>query len=238
MDKILVADDNKEITNLIEELLKSEGYEVVKAYSGTEAMERFAEDLSLVILDVMMPGIDGCEVCRNIRMMSRVPILYLSAKGTDIDKVIGLSAGGDDYMVKPFSSIELIARVKALIRRYTYFKEQDNKRDTGNDKDKEDKKKIHIDTLTIDQDAHLVTKCSQEVSLTRTEYDILILLATNRGRVFSTEEIFKSVWKEKYYEGNNTVMVHLARLREKIEDNPRNAKIIKNVWGVGYKIEA
>lgn len=237
MEKILVADDNKEITNLIEELLIAEGYEVIKAYSGTEALEQFSEECSLVILDVMMPGKDGCEVCRDIRTRSKVPVLYLSAKGTDIDKVIGLSAGGDDYMVKPFSSIELIARVKALIRRYRYLREQDNGELVNQEKEK-DSNKLQIDTLTIDQEAHVVMKCSQELNLTRTEYDILVLLATNRGKVFSTEDIFRNVWKEKYYEGNNTVMVHLARLREKIEDNPRNAKIIKNVWGVGYKIEA
>lgn len=228
MEKILVADDNSEITDLIEKIVTQEGYQVVKAYSGTEAVARFESDMSLVILDVMMPGLDGHEVCRRIRSSSQVPVLFLSAKGTDIDKVIGLSAGGDDYMVKPFSDIELIARVKALIRRYRF---QPVSVDT--------KQAIMIDNqLAIDVDARKVTKYGEEISLTKTEFEILSLLARNKGRVFSTEEIFQNVWQEKYYEGNNTVMVHLARLREKIEDNPRESKIIKNVWGVGYKIDA
>ncbi|MDO5292003.1 MAG: response regulator transcription factor [bacterium] len=228
MDTILVVDDNKEITDLIESILVKEGYNVIKAYSGIEALGKFSEQTVLCILDVMMPGIDGCEVCRRIRKKSNVPILYLSAKGTDVDKVIGLSAGGDDYMVKPFSSIELVARVKALLRRYLYHRI--DKPNAANC--------VTIDSLTIDLDAHTVMKYQEKVSLTKTEYDILVLLATNPNRVFSTEEIFKNVWKEKYYEGNNTVMVHIARLREKIEDSPRNAKIVKNVWGVGYKVEA
>lgn len=227
MNTILVADDNKEITDLIASLLESEGFEVMKAYSGSQAIEKFSDRVVLCILDVMMPGMDGCEVCRRIRETSNVPILYLSAKGTDVDKVIGLSAGGDDYMVKPFSSIELIARVKALLRRYLYTNQ--NKGSTG--------KSIAVDYITIDLDSHKVRKYEEEIKLTRTEYEILVLLATNRNRIFSTEEIFQQVWKEKYYEGNNTVMVHIARLREKIEENPRNAKIIKNVWGVGYKVD-
>lgn len=227
MNKILVADDNKEITDLIASLLENEGYEVIKVYSGKEAVAQFTDQIVLCILDVMMPEVDGCEVCRQIRQKSNVPILYLSAKGTDVDKVIGLSAGGDDYMVKPFSSIELTARVKALLRSYLYTNE--NKSSTG--------RVITIDCVRIDLNSHKVIKYDEEVKLTRTEYEILVLLATNRNRVFNTEEIFRSVWKEKYYEGNNTVMVHIARLREKIEDNPRNARIIKNVWGVGYKVE-
>lgn len=228
VNRILVADDNREITDLIASLLEGEGYEVVKAYSGKEALDKFTSQIVLCILDVMMPELDGCEVCRRIRETSNVPILYLSAKGTDVDKVIGLSAGGDDYMVKPFSSIELIARVKALLRRYLYTNEDKVHRENS----------IIIDCIRIDLKSHKVMKYDEEISLTRTEYDILVLLATNRNRVFSTEEIFQHVWKERYYEGNNTVMVHIARLREKIEDNPRNAKIVKNVWGVGYKVEA
>lgn len=228
MAKILISDDNKEITDLVANLLIVEGYEVVKAYSGFDALSKFTREMSLVILDVMMPDMDGYEVCRTIRTKSQVPVLYLSAKGTDIDKVVGLSSGGDDYMVKPFSSIELIARVKALIRRYTYIQPMLS---TINNE-------IVIDTLLIDKNACSVRKCGELVNLTKTEYRILLFLAEHKGRVFSTEDIFRSIWEEKYYEGNNTVMVHLARLREKIEDNPREAKIIKNVWGVGYKIEA
>lgn len=227
MYKVLVADDNKEITELVGDILEKEGYELVKAYNGDEAIERFASDMSLVILDVMMPGKDGYEVCQLIRKQSHVPILFLSAKGTDFDKVVGLSSGGDDYMVKPFSTIELVARVRALIRRYNYIANPTQNRNV-----------ITIsDVITMDINSRKVTKYGNEIILTRTEFGILELLAKNKGRVFSAEEIFKSVWKEKYYEGNNTVMVHLARLREKIEDNPRKAQIIKNVWGVGYKID-
>lgn len=227
MDKILVVDDNQEITDLIENILKKEGFEIVKAYSGLEAVNLFEATMSLVILDVMMSDMNGYEACQKIRQQSQVPILFLSAKGTDIDKVVGLSAGGDDYMVKPFSAIELVARVRALIRRYHYAgKLQQNSNLI-----------VVNDVLAIDVDARKVTKYGEEITLTRTEFGILELLAQNKGRVFSTEEIFKSVWQDKYYEGNNTVMVHLARLREKIEDNPRKAQIIKNVWGVGYKIE-
>lgn len=227
MYKVLVADDNKEITELVGDILEKEGYELVKAYNGDEAIERFASDMSLVILDVMMPGKDGYEVCQLIRKQSHVPILFLSAKGTDFDKVVGLSSGGDDYMVKPFSTIELVARVRALIRRYNYIANPTQNRNV-----------ITIsDVITMDINSRKVTKYGNEIILTRTEFGILELLPKNKGRVFSAEEIFKSVWKEKYYEGNNTVMVHFARLREKIEDNPRKAQIIKNVWGVGYKID-
>lgn len=227
MDKILVVDDNKEITDLIQNILEKEGYEVKKAYSGLQAVNLFDATVSLVILDVMMSEMNGYEACQKIREKSQVPILFLSAKGTDIDKVVGLSAGGDDYMVKPFSAIELVARVRALLRRYHYTEKIEKSADLI----------IVNNVLTIDSKARKVTKYGEEVVLTKTEFGILELLAKNKGRVFSTEEIFKSVWQEKYYEGNNTVMVHLARLREKIEDDPKKAQIVKNVWGVGYKIE-
>lgn len=219
MEKILVVDDNSEITDLIENILKQETYEIAKAYSGVKALEQFNENISLVILDVMMPEVDGLEVCRQLRMKSNVPILFLSAKGTDIDKVIGLSVGGDDYLVKPFSDIELVARVKALIRRYRFATPSINSRNV-----------IHIENiLSIDLSAREVKKYDETINLTKTEFDILSLLARNRGRIFGTEEIFKLIWQEKYYEGNNTVMVHLARLREKIEDNPKKPNILKNV---------
>lgn len=228
MDKILVVDDNKEIADLIESILEKEEYKIVKAYSGLQAVNVFDPTIVLVILDVMMSGMNGYEACQKIREKSQVPILFLSAKGTDIDKVVGLSAGGDDYMVKPFSAIELVARVRALIRRYHYTEKMEQSANLI----------VVNDVLAINVDSRKVTKYGEEITLTRTEFDILELLAKNKGRVFSTEEIFKSVWREKYYEGNNTVMVHIARLRVKIEDNPRKAQILKNVWGVGYKIEA
>lgn len=227
MERILIVDDNSEITDLIEAILQQEGYQIIKAYSGTEALDKLEENLSLVILDVMMPELDGHEVCRRIRVSSNVPVLFLSAKGTDVDKVIGFTVGGDDYLVKPFSDIELVARVKALIRRYRFTAPPNYSKNI-----------IQIENmLTINLDARVVKKYGENISLTKTEFDILSLLARNRGRVFGTEEIFQLVWKENYYEGNNTVMVHLARLREKVEDNPKTPKIIKNVWGVGYKVE-
>lgn len=225
--KLLIVDDNSDIADLIEKILLPEGYQITKAYCGEEALKKFDKEMLLVILDVMMPGMDGYEVCRQIRTKSNVPILFLSAKGTDIDKVIGLSSGGDDYLVKPFSDIELIARVKALIRRYQFAMPTNESNNV-----------IQIkNSLTIDLDAHKVTKYGKIINLTKTEFEILSLLARKRGRVYSSEEIFQLVWQEKYFEGNNTVMVHLARLREKIEDNPKKAEIIKNVWGVGYKID-
>ena len=188
MYKVLVADDNKEITELVGDILEKEGYELVKAYNGDEAIERFASDMSLVILAVMMPCKDGYEVCQLIRKQSHVPILFLSAKGTDFDKVVGLSSGGDDYMVKPFSTIELVARVRALIRRYNYIANPTQNRNV-----------ITIsDVITMDINSRKVTKYGNEIILTRTEFGILELLAKNKGRVFSAEEIFKSVWKEKY----------------------------------------
>ena len=224
---IMAVDDTHEITNLIEKILSAEGYRVVKAFSGEEALQKFEEDMVLIILDVMMPGMDGHEVCRQIRSKSNVSVLFLSAKGTDLDKVIGLSVGGDDYIVKPFSEIEFVARVKALIRRYQYSGTQSN-----------ENSKIVIDnSLVIDIDSREVTKYGEKITVTKTEFDILSFLAVNRGQVFSSEDIFRNVWKEKYYEGNNTVMVHLARLRDKIEDDTKNARIIKNVWGIGYKID-
>lgn len=224
---IMAVDDTPEITNLIDKILSAEGYRVVKAFSGEEALQKFEEDMVLIILDVMMPGMDGHEACRQIRSKSNVPVLFLSAKGTDLDKVIGLSVGGDDYIVKPFSEIEFVARVKALIRRYQYSGTQSN-----------ENSKIVIDnSLVIDIDSREVTKYGEKITLTKTEFDILSFLAVNRGQVFSSEDIFRNVWKEKYYEGNNTVMVHLARLRDKIEDDTKNARIIKNVWGIGYKID-
>ena len=224
---IMAVDDTHEITNLIEKILSAEGYRVVKAFSGEEALQKFEEDMVLIILDVMMPGMDGHEVCRQIRSKSNVSVLFLSAKGTDLDKVIGLSVGGDDYIVKPFSEIEFVARVKALIRRYQYSGTQSN-----------ENSKIVIDnSLVIDIDSREVTKYGEKITVTKTEFDILSFLAVNRGQFFSSEDIFRNVWKEKYYEGNNTVMVHLARLRDKIEDDTKNARIIKNVWGIGYKID-
>jgi len=229
-EKILVVDDDKEIAELVEIHLVSDGFTVKKAYSAMEGLKILQnDDIKLVILDIMMPGMDGITMCKKIRETSAVPIIFLSAKSTDLDKIIGLGTGADDYVVKPFNPLELMARVKSQLRRYTELNPV--KVETVSDNE------ICIDDLCINKENHVVVAYGNEVKLTPIEFDILYLLASNLGRVFSTDEIFERVWNEKMYEANNTVMVHIRRIREKIELDPRNAKIIKTVWGVGYKIE-
>lgn len=230
-EKILVVDDDKEILDLIEFNLKNEDYHVLKASNGEEAL-RFVEsnDIQLIILDIMMPEVDGMEVCRRVRMTKNIPIIILSAKASEIDKVIGLSTGADDYVIKPFSIIELIARVKAQLRRYVYL--------NNSNKDKVEDNLIKVNGLEINKETFEVKVYGKDISLTKTEYEIVLLMAENPNRVFPLEEIFGRVWREKYFQGNNTVMVHIARIREKLEENPREPQIIKTVWGVGYKIES
>jgi len=230
-EKILVVDDDKEILNLIEFNLKNEGYSILKACNGEEALKLVeSEDIQLIILDIMMPKVDGMEVCRRVRMTKNIPIIILSAKSSDIDKVIGLSTGADDYVIKPFSTVELMARVKAQLRRYMYL--------SGNNNEKAEDSLIKLNGLQINKETFEVKVYGKEINLTKTEYEIVLLMAENPNRVFPLEEIFERVWKEKYFQGNNTVMVHIARIREKLEENPREPKIIKTVWGVGYKIES
>ena len=227
--KILIVDDDGAIRNLIARQLTQEGYVTLTASSGIEAIQFMkSSHISLVILDVMMNGMDGVETCRRIRQFSHVPILMLSAKDTDVDRTIGLTVGADDYLNKPYSSIELLARVRAQLRRAAFF--EDTQLPLEEDV-------LLIKGLEIRKSERRVLLYGQEVSLTRKEFDILILLAQNPGKVFSLEELFERVWGEIYFESNNTVMVHIARLREKIDDKAREDKIIKNVWGVGYKIE-
>lgn len=227
---ILVVDDDKEIAELVEIYLVSDGYHVFKAYSAKEGLEILkTQNIKLAILDVMMPEMDGLSMCKVIREESMIPIIFLSAKSADLDKIVGLSTGADDYLVKPFNPLELTARVKAQLRRYTKFNPQkEGTKATG---------EIILDHLTINKENHVVIAYGRDVKLTPIEFDILYLLASNVGRVFGTDEIFERVWNEKMFEANNTVMVHIRRLREKIEEDPRNAQIIKTVWGVGYKIE-
>lgn len=227
---ILVVDDDREIADLVEIHLVGDGYNVYKAYDAKEGLELLKKnDIKLAILDIMMPGIDGLEMCKRIRETSTIPIIMLSAKSTDLDKIVGLGNGADDYVIKPFNPLELTARVKSQLRRYTTF--------NPNSQGKEMSKEIYLEHLTINKETHKVIAYDKDVKLTPIEFDILYLLASNPGKVFSTEEIFESVWNEKMYEANNTVMVHIRRLREKIELDSRNAQIIKTVWGVGYKIE-
>ena len=227
VNKILVVDDEKEIRNLIEIYLKNEGYEVIKARDGEEALEILEkEDIHLIILDIMMPKIDGIEVCKRVRENLSIPILMLSAKSEDMDKIQGIMTGADDYLTKPFNPLELSVRVKAILRRTYYF----NNINTS-------KNIINIENLTIDKNERTIKVDDIEIPFTSREFDILYLLASNRGKVFSSEEIFLTVWKEDYYNSNNTVMVHMSRIREKLDKYNDGHSIIKTIWGVGYKIE-
>ena len=228
--KILVVDDERDIADLVEIYLVSDGYAVYKAANaqqGFAILER--EDIKLVLLDIMMPGMDGMEMCRQIRRTSNVPIIMLSAKSADLDKILGLSTGADDYVTKPFNPLELTARVKSQLRRYQELNPGMGSR-SGDDH-------ICVRGLEIDKNSHQVTVYGEEIKLTPIEFDILFLLASNPGKVFSTDEIFETVWNEKVYEANNTVMVHIRRLRSKMREDTRQDKIITTVWGVGYKIE-
>ncbi|MCI9102332.1 MAG: response regulator transcription factor [Lachnospiraceae bacterium] len=229
--RILVVDDEKEIADLIEIYLVSDGYKVLKADNAEEGLEILGkEDVHLVLLDIMMPGMNGLEMCKKIRETNNIPIIMLSAKSTDLDKILGLGTGADDYVTKPFNPLELTARVKSQLRRYTQLNPNSSVHESG-------KNEISIRELTINKDNHKVTVDGEEIKLTPIEFDILYLLASNPGRVFSTDEIFENVWNEKVYEANNTVMVHIRRLRGKMKEDARKNKIITTVWGVGYKIE-
>lgn len=225
---ILVVDDDQEIADLVAIHLEEEGYEAFQAYSGKRGLEIFdAEQIDLVILDIMMPGMDGNEVCRQIREKSTVPIIMLSAKDAEMDKVTSLYQGADDYVTKPFRPMELVARVKSQLRRSQNFSGGQNQLSGV----------VDMPNLWMEKKTHSVKAYGREVSLTPTEFDLLYLLASHPGQVFTTDEIFERVWKEKSFEMSNTVMVHIRRLRGKIEQDPRNAQIIKTVWGVGYKCE-
>lgn len=229
--RILVVDDEQEIADLIEIYLVSDGYKVLKANNAEEGLEILGkEEVHLVLLDIMMPGMNGLEMCKKIRENNNIPIIMLSAKSTDLDKILGLGTGADDYVTKPFNPLELTARVKSQLRRYTQLNPNSSVHDSG-------KNEISIKGLTINKDNHKVTVEGEEIKLTPIEFDILYLLASNPGRVFSTDEIFENVWNEKVYEANNTVMVHIRRLRGKMKEDTRQNKIITTVWGVGYKIE-
>ena len=225
---ILIVEDEKEIGDAIEIYLRNQGYKIFRAFNGIEGLEVLnREEIHLVIADIMMPKMDGIEVCRKVRESLNIPILMLSAKSEDMDKIQGIMTGADDYLTKPFNPLELTVRVKSLIRRAYYFSGANN----------EDKDVIKVGVVIIDKEKHSVTVAGNEIILTSREFDILYLLANNKGRVYSTEEIFEKVWKEKYYQSNNTVMVHMSRIRDKIEKYTDGEKIIHTVWGVGYKIE-
>lgn len=227
---ILVVDDEREIAELVEIYLVSDGYTVHKAENAEEGLailER--EPIELAILDIMMPGMNGLEMCRKIREKNNIPIIMLSAKSADIDKIVGLGTGADDYVTKPFNPLELTARIKSQLRRYKQL-------NPDHQVEKADQE-LNIRGLQINKENHKVTVYGEDIKLTPIEFEILYLLASNPGRVFSTDEIFERVWNEKVYEANNTVMVHIRRLRGKLREDARNNKIITTVWGVGYKIE-
>lgn len=230
--RILIVDDEKEIRDLVEIYLKGEGYETIKACDGEEALEVLAgTEIDLIILDVMMPKLNGIEACLRIREIKEMPIIMLSAKSEDIDKILGLNMGADDYLTKPFNPLELVARVKSQLRRFHKFI---NKYDLALE---ENKNVIQIDDLVINLETHEVLLNGNVLKLTPTEFDILALLAKSRGKVFSIENIYESVWNQEFMTSDNTVMVHIRKIREKIEEDPRQPRFIKTVWGVGYKIE-
>ena len=227
---VLVVDDEKEIADLVEIYLVSDGYKVYKASNALEGLEILEkETIHLVLLDIMMPGMDGLEMCRKIRETNNIPIIMLSAKSTDLDKILGLGTGADDYVVKPFNPLELVARVKAQMRRYTQY----------NDGKKSDSENI-IDFagLLLNKESHECIYNEQSLPLTPTEFEILWILCENRGKVISSQRLFEEVWHEEYLKNsNNTVMVHIRHLREKLSKPTGKSDLIKTVWGVGYKIE-
>lgn len=226
MTTILVVDDEPDIRDVIHVYLRNEGYQVIEAANGEEALKTIqTTPVELVILDVMMPVMDGIKACFKIREISATPIIMLSAKEEDIDKITGLTTGADDYMVKPFNPLELLARVKAQLRRQTLMGKA------------ESTSLLLIKDLVIDTSKHSVKLRDKDISLTPLEFSILVLLASHPGQVFSSEKIYETVWKEPYGYSDNTVMVHIRNLRDKLEMNTREPQYIKTVWGVGYKID-
>lgn len=232
MYNILVCDDEKEITDAIDIYLTQEGYHVLKAYDGQTAIDilnKNKENVHLMIIDLMMPGIDGIHAILQIRKSFSIPIIILSAKSQDQDKILGLNVGADDYVTKPFNPLELIARVKSQLRRYTAL---------GAIPDAEEKPNIfRTGSLMVDDDKKEVTVDGESVRLTRIEYNILLLLIRNKGKVFSIDQIYEKIWKEEAFCADNTVTVHIRHIREKIEIDPKNPRYLKVMWGIGYKVE-
>jgi len=228
--RILIVEDEREIADLIEIHLRNEGFDVLKAEDGERALRLLeGHEVHLVILDIMLPGLDGLEVCRRIRKDRAIPVLMLSARSEDMDKILGLSTGADDYLTKPFNVLELLARVKSQLRRYLVL--------NAKSRNEAADPRIVSGGLIMDKERHTVMVDDREIRLTAIEFGILFLLAGHPGRVFSAEEIFKTVWADRYYDSNNTVMVHIRKIREKIEDEPGRPIHIKTIWGVGYKYE-
>ena len=230
MQNILVCDDDKQIVEAIDIYLTGEGYHVIKAYDGYEALKILdSTPVDLMILDVMMPGLDGIRTTLKVRETSSIPIIILSAKSEDNDKILGLNIGADDYITKPFNPLELVARVKSHIRRYTQL---------GNMNQQQAGEQIYkCGGLTINDDNKEVQVDGETIKLTPIEYNILLLLVKNAGKVFSIDEIYEQIWNEEAIGADNTVAVHIRHIREKIEINPKEPRYLKVVWGVGYKIE-
>ena len=229
MYNVLVCDDDREIVEAIEIYLSQEGYKVLKAYDGEEALKVLdREKVDLLIIDVMMPKLDGIRATLKIREKKNMPIIILSAKSEDADKILGLNVGADDYMTKPFNPLELTARVKSQLRRYTQL---------GSTIDKSNQAVYAVGGLSIDDEQKEVTVDGEPVRLTPIEYNILLLLVKNQGKVFSIDQIYESIWNVDAIGVDNTVAVHIRHIREKIEINPKEPRYLKVVWGVGYKIE-
>lgn len=223
-----MVDDDREIAYAIQKLLKNEGFDAVCAYNGIEAMEMLtSQKIDLIVMDVMMPKLDGISATIKIREKQNIPIIILSAKSEDSDKILGLQIGADDYVTKPFNPQELVARVRSQLRRFKVL---------GSNAPKSDRV-VSIGGLSLNKDEKNIYVDGEAVHLTATEYKILRLLMENKNRVFSAEEIYTKVWKEESFAVENTVMVHIRRIREKIEINPKEPKYLKVVWGIGYKIE-
>ncbi|MDD3897438.1 MAG: VanR-ABDEGLN family response regulator transcription factor [Syntrophomonadaceae bacterium] len=227
---ILIVDDEQSIADLIEVYLKNENYNVIKFYNGQDALKCIEnKKLDLAILDVMLPDVNGFSICRIIREKYNFPVIMLTAKDEEVDKINGLTLGADDYITKPFRPLEMVARVKAQLRRFTKYNAVGIPQEENI---------IAFSGLVLDKDTHECTLNEKPLSLTPTEFSILWVLAANRGRVVSSEELFHEVWGDKYFtNSNNTVMVHIRHLREKMNDSAEHPKYIKTVWGVGYKIE-
>ncbi|MFE4711998.1 response regulator transcription factor [Paenibacillus sp. NPDC056722] len=229
-ETILLVDDEKEIVDLLDIYFNNEGYRLLKAYDGLEALECLNnEEVDLIILDVMMPKLDGVAACMKIREERNMPIIMLSAKNTDMDKIAGLSIGADDYMGKPFNPLELVARAKSQLRRY-------HKLNTGGPARRNENELVFED-LIIDTAKHEVSVDSRKVKLTPREFAILELLARHQGQVLSMEQIYRNLWNEPFLDGGNTVMVHIRNIREKIELDPKQPRYVQTVWGIGYKLD-
>lgn len=229
-EKILVVDDEKELADLLEVYLRNDGYSVYKFYNGTDALKCIGETaLDLAILDVMLPDVDGFHICQKIREKYFFPVIMLTAKIEDSDKIMGLTIGADDYITKPFNPLEVVARVKTQLRRYQRYNPAVGQTVERSEYD--------IRGLLINKDSHKCFLFGKELSLTPIEFSVLWYLCEHQGKVVSSEELFEAVWKEKYLNCNNTVMAHIGRLREKMNEPAKNPKFIKTVWGVGYEIE-